>query len=54
MKHTLHLGFALWFNFSLRKFLEAGKHVCVEYPMAMSYAAAADLFDQAQQKGEMT
>lgn len=44
----------IWFHFSLRKFLEAGKHVCVEYPMAMSYAAVADLFDQAQQKGEMT
>ncbi|TSS97514.1 Biliverdin reductase A [Bagarius yarrelli] len=35
----------------VRQFLEAGKHVCVEYPMALSYNAAADLMDQAQQKG---
>ncbi|KAB5579815.1 hypothetical protein PHYPO_G00199270 [Pangasianodon hypophthalmus] len=35
----------------IRRFLEAGKHVCVEYPMALSYTAAADLWDRAQQKG---
>uniref|UniRef100_A0A3B3TNE6 Biliverdin reductase A-like n=1 Tax=Poecilia latipinna TaxID=48699 RepID=A0A3B3TNE6_9TELE len=32
-------------------FLEAGKHVCVEYPMALSYQAAAQLWDLAQKKG---
>lgn len=36
---------------SVRKFLQAGKHVCVEYPMAMSHQAAAALWDLAQQKG---
>ncbi|XP_060729855.1 biliverdin reductase A [Tachysurus vachellii] len=35
----------------IRQFLEAGKHVCVEYPMALSYNAAAELMDQAQRKG---
>ncbi|XP_053537104.1 biliverdin reductase A isoform X1 [Ictalurus punctatus] len=35
----------------ISRFLEAGKHVCVEYPMALSYSAAANLLDQAQQKG---
>ncbi|MEQ2308281.1 hypothetical protein AMECASPLE_026704, partial [Ameca splendens] len=32
-------------------FLEAGKHVCVEYPMTLSYKAAAELWDLAQKKG---
>ncbi|KAM6918886.1 biliverdin reductase A [Xenentodon cancila] len=36
---------------SVRMFLQAGKHVCVEYPMAMSYKAAVDLWDLAQKKG---
>ncbi|KAL7876501.1 hypothetical protein AOLI_G00114640 [Acnodon oligacanthus] len=35
----------------IRQFLNAGKHVCVEYPMALSYSSAADLWDLAQQKG---
>ncbi|KAI5103864.1 biliverdin reductase A, partial [Silurus meridionalis] len=35
----------------ISRFLEAGKHVCVEYPIALSYSAAADLWDSAQQKG---
>lgn len=38
--------------FPLSRLLEAGKHVCVEYPMALSYAAADDLLDRARQKGE--
>lgn len=38
--------------FSLRRFLEAGKHVCVEYPMVLSYNVATELMDQAKQKGE--
>ncbi|KAK3567879.1 hypothetical protein QTP86_027326 [Hemibagrus guttatus] len=35
----------------IRRFLEAGKHVCVEYPMVLSYNVATDLMDQAKQKG---
>lgn len=35
----------------IRKFLEAGKHVCVEYPMTLNYQAAADLHNLAQEKG---
>lgn len=37
---------------SPRAFLQAGKHVCVEYPMALSCRAAVDLWDLASQKGE--
>ncbi|KAK9980181.1 hypothetical protein ABG768_013564 [Culter alburnus] len=36
---------------SIRQFLEAGKHVCVEYPMTLSYTSAVDLWNLAQQKG---
>lgn len=36
----------------LRTFLQAGKHVCVEYPMTLSYKAAVELLDIAQEKGE--
>lgn len=36
---------------SVRMFLEARKHVCVEYPMTMNYKAAVDLWDLAQEKG---
>jgi predicted dehydrogenase len=36
-----------------RTFLEAGKHVCVEYPMAMTHKTAVDLWDLAQEKGEL-
>ncbi|KAM6948512.1 biliverdin reductase A [Aplochiton taeniatus] len=36
---------------SIRRFLQAGKHVCVEYPMAMTHQAAVELWDLAQQKG---
>uniref|UniRef100_A0A667XU17 Biliverdin reductase A n=1 Tax=Myripristis murdjan TaxID=586833 RepID=A0A667XU17_9TELE len=35
----------------IRTFLQAGKHVCVEYPMTLSYKAAVELWDLAQQKG---
>ncbi|XP_055057302.2 biliverdin reductase A [Misgurnus anguillicaudatus] len=35
----------------IRHFLEAGKHVCVEYPMTLSYSSAVDLWDLAQKKG---
>lgn len=36
-----------------RKFLNAGKHVCVEYPMALSVAAASELWDLADAKGKI-
>lgn len=32
-------------------FLQAGKHVCVEYPMTLNYNAAVELWDLAQEKG---
>ncbi|XP_034038711.1 biliverdin reductase A [Thalassophryne amazonica] len=35
----------------IRTFLQAGKHVCVEYPMTISYKAALDLWNLAQEKG---
>ncbi|XP_007250759.3 biliverdin reductase A [Astyanax mexicanus] len=35
----------------IRQFLEAGKHVCVEYPMTTNYSSAAALWELAQQKG---
>ncbi|XP_068427238.1 biliverdin reductase A [Clinocottus analis] len=34
-----------------RTFLQAGKHVCVEYPMTMNYKAAVEFWDLAQKKG---
>lgn len=37
----------------IRKFLEAGKHVCVEYPMALSYAVAMELCELAEKKGKV-
>uniref|UniRef100_A0AAZ3R8M3 Biliverdin reductase A n=2 Tax=Oncorhynchus tshawytscha TaxID=74940 RepID=A0AAZ3R8M3_ONCTS len=36
---------------NIRMFLEAGKHVCVEYPMAMTHKTAVELWDLAQEKG---
>uniref|UniRef100_A0A3P8TTR3 Biliverdin reductase A n=1 Tax=Amphiprion percula TaxID=161767 RepID=A0A3P8TTR3_AMPPE len=36
---------------SVRMFLQAGKHVCVEYPMTMNYSAAVELYDLAEEKG---
>ncbi|XP_030045860.1 biliverdin reductase A [Microcaecilia unicolor] len=38
---------------NVRKFLEAGKHVLVEYPMALSVAAAHELWALAEQKGKI-
>lgn len=35
----------------IRTFLQAGKHVCVEYPMTLNYKAAVELWDLAQKKG---
>ncbi|XP_061111488.1 biliverdin reductase A [Conger conger] len=37
----------------IRRFLEAGKHVCVEYPMALSYGVAMELWDLAEKKGKV-
>lgn len=36
---------------AVRMFLQAGKHVCVEYPMTTNYTAAQELWDLAQEKG---
>ncbi|XP_069816429.1 biliverdin reductase A isoform X2 [Dendropsophus ebraccatus] len=38
---------------SVRNFLEAGKHVLVEYPMVLSAQAAHELFQLAEQKGKV-
>ncbi|TRY89281.1 hypothetical protein DNTS_014790 [Danionella cerebrum] len=54
-RDDVHVAFICTENNSheehIRKFLEAGKHVCVEYPMILSYSSALDLFNLAQQKG---
>ncbi|KAM9349535.1 biliverdin reductase A [Symphorus nematophorus] len=36
---------------NVRTFLQAGKHVCVEYPMAMNHKAAKELWELAEEKG---
>lgn len=36
---------------NVRTFLQAGKHVCVEYPMTMNYGSALELWDVAKEKG---
>ncbi|XP_025785551.1 biliverdin reductase A, partial [Puma concolor] len=36
----------------IRQFLNAGKHVLVEYPMTLSWEAAQDLWKLAEQKGD--
>uniref|UniRef100_A0A8C8SUD2 Biliverdin reductase A n=1 Tax=Pelusios castaneus TaxID=367368 RepID=A0A8C8SUD2_9SAUR len=38
---------------NVRMFLEAGKHVLVEYPMALSASAAHELWEMAEQKGKI-
>ncbi|XP_006872219.1 PREDICTED: biliverdin reductase A-like [Chrysochloris asiatica] len=37
----------------IRQFLNAGKHVLVEYPMTLSQAAAQELWELADQKGKI-
>ncbi|XP_053409410.1 biliverdin reductase A isoform X3 [Nycticebus coucang] len=37
----------------IRQFLNAGKHVLVEYPMTLSSAAARELWELAEQKGKV-
>ncbi|XP_065439925.1 biliverdin reductase A isoform X1 [Chrysemys picta bellii] len=38
---------------NVRMFLEAGKHVLVEYPMALSASTARELWEMAEQKGKI-
>nr|XP_006634403.1 PREDICTED: biliverdin reductase A [Lepisosteus oculatus] len=38
---------------NIRKFLEAGKHVCVEYPMTLSFASVKQLCELADKKGKI-
>ncbi|XP_068197548.1 biliverdin reductase A isoform X2 [Antennarius striatus] len=51
----IHVAFICTENVShennIRTFLQAGKHVCVEYPMTLNYSAAVELWDLAQEKG---
>ncbi|KAM7401454.1 hypothetical protein PAMA_005588 [Pampus argenteus] len=51
----IHVAFICTENDShednIRTFLQAGKHVSVEYPMTMNYKAAVELCDLAQEKG---
>ncbi|XP_073347151.1 biliverdin reductase A [Pagrus major] len=54
-REDIHVAFICTENVlhedNVRTFLQAGKHVCVEYPMTINYRAAAELWDIAQQKG---
>ncbi|XP_051267765.1 biliverdin reductase A [Dicentrarchus labrax] len=54
-REDIHVAFICTENVShednVRTFLQAGKHVCVEYPMTMNYKAAVELWDIAQEKG---
>ncbi|XP_027692795.1 biliverdin reductase A isoform X2 [Vombatus ursinus] len=38
---------------SIRQFLDAGKHVLVEYPMTLSLASAQELWKKAEEKGKI-
>ncbi|XP_076601059.1 biliverdin reductase A isoform X2 [Chaetodon auriga] len=54
-REDIHVAFICTENEShednIRTFLQAGKHVCVEYPMTLNYKAAVELWDLAQEKG---
>ncbi|KAM8851118.1 biliverdin reductase A isoform 2-T2 [Spinachia spinachia] len=54
-REDIHVAFVCTENLlhehNVRTFLQAGKHVCVEYPMTMSCGAAVELWDLAQEKG---
>ncbi|KAM9718546.1 biliverdin reductase A isoform 1-T1 [Menidia menidia] len=54
-REDIHAAFICTENHSheeqVRKFLEAGKHVCVEYPITMSHKAALELWQLAEDKG---
>lgn len=54
-REDIHVAFICTENVThednVRMFLQAGKHVCVEYPMTMNYKAAVELFDLAEEKG---
>lgn len=45
--------YSLYISCFQRQFLNAGKHVLVEYPMALSWTAAQDLWELAEQKGDV-
>ncbi|XP_016430849.1 biliverdin reductase A-like [Sinocyclocheilus rhinocerous] len=53
-RDDIHVAFICTENTSheeqIRQFLEAGKHVCVEYPVTLSYESAVDLWNLAQEK----
>lgn len=54
-RDDIHAAFVCTENVShednVRTFLEAGKHVCVEYPMTMNHQAAVELWKLADEKG---
>lgn len=45
--------YSLYISCFQRQFLNAGKHVLVEYPMTLSWTAAQDLWELAEQKGDV-
>ncbi|XP_008286669.1 biliverdin reductase A isoform X2 [Stegastes partitus] len=54
-REDIHVAFICTENVShednVRMFLQAGKHVCVEYPMTMNHKAAVELYGLAEEKG---
>ncbi|KAF3698843.1 Biliverdin reductase A [Channa argus] len=54
-REDIHVAFICTENVShedsIRTFLQAGKHVSVEYPMTLNFKAAVELYDLAQKKG---
>lgn len=52
-QHFLKTYFSLSLSLT-RMFLEAGKHVLVEYPMTLSAGTARELWEMAEQKGDDT
>ncbi|XP_047445129.1 biliverdin reductase A isoform X2 [Mugil cephalus] len=54
-REDIHVAFICTENAShednVRMFLQAGKHVCVEYPMTTNNKTAVELWDLAQEKG---
>ncbi|XP_054624895.1 biliverdin reductase A [Dunckerocampus dactyliophorus] len=54
-RNDIQVAFICTENFShednVRRYLQAGKHVCVEYPMTLNYKAAVDLWNLADEKG---
>uniref|UniRef100_A0A3Q3XMA9 Uncharacterized protein n=1 Tax=Mola mola TaxID=94237 RepID=A0A3Q3XMA9_MOLML len=54
-RKDIHVAFICTENVShednVRTFLQAGKHICVEYPMTLNYRTAVELWDLAHEKG---